>query len=60
MQTFKTGETAPASGQYAILGPRGGKTNKEITLIKGRRFPPSKSGTQYRMSDRTKNKSGRG
>jgi len=60
MKTFKPGETAPASAQYEVLGPRGGKTGKEITLTKGRTFPPSQEGSQYHLRDRTKNKSGRG
>lgn len=60
MRTFNVGEAAPASGQYEVLGPRRGKTGVEITLAKGKKFPPSQKGTQYRICDRTKNKSGRG
>ena len=60
MKTYKPGESAPVSAQYEVLGPRGGKTGKEITLSKGRTFPPSQEGTQYKVCDRTKNKSGRG
>jgi len=58
MKTYKPGDKAPLSGQYEILGPRGGKTGKEITMIKGHTFPPSQEGTQYRLCDRTKNQSG--
>ena len=60
MKTFRPGETAPVSGQYAVLGSRGGETGKEITLGKGKTFPPPQVGAKYRLSDRTKNKSGRG
>ena len=60
MKTYNPGEHAPVSGQYEVLGPRGGKTRKEITLPKGHVFPPSQEGTQYRLSVRAKNKSGRG
>ena len=60
MKTYKPGQSAPVSAQYEVLGPRGGKTGKEITLSKGRTFPPSQEGTQYKIRDRTKNKSGRG
>lgn len=61
MKTFRTGETAPVSGQYGLVGPRGGKTNKEITMIKGQRFPPTPAHRQsYCLVDRTRNKSGRG
>lgn len=27
---LKPGEKAPASGQYGVVGPRGGKINKEV------------------------------
>ena len=32
---LKPGEKAPASGQYGVVGPRGGKLNKEVTVVKG-------------------------
>jgi hypothetical protein len=60
MKTHNPGEKAPASGQYEVLGPRGGRTGKEITMTKGKTFPPSQEGAQYQIRDRTKNKSGRG
>lgn len=60
-KTYKPGEKAPASGQYEIVGPRGGKTNEERTVVKGEPLPPTKkTGQKYRITDRTKNKSGRG
>jgi hypothetical protein len=40
-QTYKSGEPAPVSGEYEILGPRGGDTGKERTAIKGRPLPPT-------------------
>ena len=59
--SYKPGETAPFSGQYAIIGPRGGNTGVERTVVKGEPFPPTlDSGQTYRIADRTKNKSGRG
>jgi hypothetical protein len=58
--TQKPGEKAPASGQYEIIGPQGGKTGKERTVTKGEPLPPPpKKGQKYRMADRTKNKAGR-
>lgn len=58
---FKPGETAPVSAQYKEVGPRGGETNREVTVPKGRTLPPpSKPGSTYAIADRTKNKSGRG
>lgn len=58
---FKPGETAPASGQYEIIGPRGGHTGEERTVVRGEPMPPTpQPGQTYEISDRTKNKSGRG
>jgi hypothetical protein len=57
----KPGTTAPASGQYEIVGPRGGRTGEERTVTKGEPLPPTpKAGQGYVIVDRTKNKSGRG
>jgi hypothetical protein len=57
---LKPGQKAPASGQYAVVGPRGGKINKEVTVVKGEPMPPTeKPGQGYVINDRTKNKSGR-
>lgn len=58
---LKPGDTAPASGQYEIVGPRGGRTGEERTLTQGRRLPPTPGpGQGYRIADRTKNKAGKG
>ena len=38
---FKPGQKIKRSGQYEKIGPRGGKTKKEITGVKGKVFPPS-------------------
>lgn len=58
---FKPGDRAPVSGQYEILGPRGGRTGKERTVVRGEPLPPTpQPGQGYRIADRTKNKSGRG
>lgn len=55
------GSKAPASGQYGIVGPRGGDTGKERTVVKGEPLPPTpRPGQGYVINDRTKNKSGRG
>lgn len=57
---FKPGEKVPASGQYGIVGSRGGKTNKEVTSVKNERFPPTpKPGQTYELNDPTRNKSGK-
>lgn len=55
------GTKAPVSGQYGIVGPRGGNTGKERTVVKGEPLPPTPRPRQtYVINDRTKNKSGRG
>ena len=40
MRTVKTGQKAPVSGQYR---PKGSRT--EITLVAGKRVPPTSNGT---------------
>lgn len=61
MSTKKPGEKATKSGQYQIVGPRGGRTGQERTVVKGENFPPTpKAGQLYVVADLTKNKSGRG
>ena len=57
---LKPGTKAPASGQYGVIGPRGGKINREVTVVKGEPMPPTqKPGQRYVLNDRTNNKSGR-
>lgn len=57
---FKPGETAPNSGQYQEIGPRGGK-GREVTSTKGELLPPTtKPGSTYTLVDPTHNKSGEG
>ena len=54
---LKPGNTAPVSGQYGVVGPRGGKTNQEVTSTKGRTLPPTqKPGQGYVLNDATKHK----
>lgn len=58
--SIKPGQNAPKSGQYEIVGPRGGKTGVEVTIPKGHTAPPSpKPGQSYTLVDPTKNKSGK-
>ncbi len=54
-KTYKPGQKATVSGQYPILGPRGGNTGKERTVVKGEPFPPTpQKGQRYGTPDRTK------
>jgi hypothetical protein len=53
--TFKPGEITKRSGQYEIIGPRGGKTGEEITSVKNKPLPPArKPGITYKLVDPTK------
>lgn len=52
---YRPGERAPVSGQYPLVGPRGGETGHEVTAIRGRPLPPTpKPGMGYGKPDRTK------
>ena len=56
---LKPGQRAPESGQYEILGPRGGETGAERTVVKGEPLPPTpKKGETYILVDPTKTKGG--
>lgn len=55
--TYVPGETVPKSGQYPVVGPRGGDLEREVTVVKGEPFPPTqKSGQGYGPPDQTKHK----
>ena len=52
---YKPGQPAPVSGQYPLLGPRGGDTGQEVTAIKGRPLPPTPEPKMgYGKPDKTK------
>lgn len=51
------GAETPVSGQYAVDGPRGANTGREITSTAGKPLPPTqRAGETYRLVDRTKHK----
>jgi hypothetical protein len=59
--TYKPGEKAPRSGQYEIVGPRGGKVGTERTVVRGEPFPPTpERGQEYILNDPTNNSAGKG
>ncbi len=52
---YKPGEKAPRSGQYEIIGPRGGHTGKERTVVRNEPMPPTpQRGQKYKIVDPTK------
>lgn len=56
-KTYKPGEHAPQSGQYEIVGPRGGRTGIERTVVGGESLPPTlQPGQRYILVDPTKTK----
>ena len=53
----RSGEKAPKSGQYPIVGPRGGPTGEERTVTRGEPFPPTpEKGQGYGPPDLTKHR----
>ena len=57
---IKPGQSAPASGQYVEVGPRGGPKGNEVTAIKNKPMPPSsKPGNGFVLVDPTNNASGK-
>lgn len=56
-KNLKPGQEAPFSGQYEIIGPRGGHTGIERTVVKGEPLPPPPDkGMTYCLADKTKTK----
>ena len=56
-ELHKPGTIAKNSGQYGIVGPRGGKTGEERTVTAGEPFPPTpKPGQQYILNDKTRHR----
>jgi hypothetical protein len=54
---LKPGMETPESGQYEIVGPRGGKTGVEVTSVEGKPLPPTPDqGMGYILVDPTKHK----
>lgn len=53
MKPLKPGSTAPASGQYEIIGPRGGHTGQERTITRGEPLPPTPKVGQSQTGQKT-------
>lgn len=55
------GQSTPRSGQYEIVGPRGGRTGNEITSTRGNPLPPTpKPGQGFTLVDPTRHGGGKG
>ena len=55
MVKLKPGQRVPTSGQYVVIGPRGGNTGHEVTLVKNEPAPPTrKPGQTMVLIDKTK------
>lgn len=54
---LKPGQIATRSGQYEQVGPRGGSTGNERTVVRGEPLPPTpKPGMGYKLVDPTKHR----
>lgn len=55
--TLRPGSPTPRSGQYEVVGPRGGPQGHEITGVRGKTLPPTpEKGQGYRLIDPTKHR----
>ncbi len=56
----RPGQIAPKSGQYGVVGPKGGQTGTEITAVEGKPLPPTPKPRQgFILVDKTKHKDGK-
>lgn len=54
-QTYSPGQIAEDSGLYEIIGPRGGDTGKQRTVVQGEPLPPPpEAGQRYRLAEKAK------
>lgn len=44
---YRPGERAPRSGQYPVVGPRGGDVGREVTVTRGGGTIPADAGTGH-------------
>lgn len=55
MKSLRPGETAPKSGIYDRIGPRGGNTRKQVVAEEGEPLPPTpKPGMKYELAVKAK------
>jgi len=54
------GTKAPVSAEYELIGPRGGDTGKERTVVRGKPMPPTpKPGMGYTIHRPAHNNAGK-
>ena len=54
---LRPGSKTPDSGQYEIVGPKGGKVGTEVTAVEGKPLPPTpRPGQGFVLVDKTKHK----
>lgn len=59
MEKAKPGQPAPRSGEWQIIGPRGGKGD-ERTVVRGEPLPPTPlPNSTYRLVRPARNRAGR-
>lgn len=46
-EPLKSGNTAPKSGDYKVVGPRGGIQRTGVTMDKGETMPPTPKKNQH-------------
>ncbi len=59
--TFRPGQTVRRPGQYELVGPRGRRTGREVTMPRDHTLPPTpEPGQGYELVDPSRNASGAG
>lgn len=57
LKPSKSGVKATMSGQYELVGPKGGRTGVERTVVANEPLPPTQvEGQQWILVDKTKTK----
>jgi hypothetical protein len=54
-KVHRPGQIADTSGQYGVVGPRGGDKGREVTVTRGEPFPPTpEPGQGFVINDKTR------
>lgn len=52
---YKPGQIVPVSGQYAVVNAYGRRVGREVTCVRGERFPPLRVGEHgFVLADATR------